>query len=158
MVKKGEKKATEKEVVKEPKIKLEDIFDFDLVGHNKPQMQELKSYYTKVKRGIKHAKGKVCLLTLKEFWANCLGHTNREDVDITKVGMTNPELVKQIKANKLRRKFALPLIDVTRKKSLGTGRALACHLAGIKKVPVFICGEPEEMEAFIQEKSFKEYK
>ena len=128
-------KATPKEkVATKVKFQLKDIFNYSIVGSNNPIEQQLKCYYTKCMRGIKNTKGKIVEMDATLFLKN---------IGNTKEAIRNPYFPPNVK-------YALPYIDVTRKKSRGAGRVRLCLENGITKVPVFVCGLDNDVSEWLK--------
>ncbi len=122
-----------KVVKKEKKPDLKDLFDFTKAGFSKPNMQRLKTYYTRVIAGVMNAKGKIVLMNPEEALDNCY-HAGLKGWK-KKAKSYNDAVFFEKKY-----KEALPVIDITRKITLGTSRMVICYNHGLK-VPVLVVGE-----------------
>ncbi len=110
------------------------IFNYDIAGYSKPNMQILKDHYTKIMKGKLPVQSRVVLIAPEKFLKNCYAKT-----DITK-----EELRHKIDLDNLKPRYALPYIDLRREKALGRGRVLACYKAGVVKIPVLVVGSSQE--------------
>ena len=129
---------------------IKDLFDFTIAGYTKPNMW-VKKYYTSVLHGRQVNRGtesRVVIMDGKDFLKNSFSKTNvlKEKIR-TKASLK--DLVKK-------RKFALPYIDITRKKGFGRGRVLMCLKNDVKEVPVLLVGTPKgEIDKWLKGKKIK---
>ncbi|HEC63744.1 MAG TPA: hypothetical protein ENI23_00455 [bacterium] len=129
------------------KSKVEELFDFTIAGSSKPNMQAIKPYYTNVLNGKKRLTYQIVLMKPADFIKNSY---RVFDVKIEKVK------VKDI--SNMPRKFALPWIDITRKKSLGQGRAFACLKSKIEEIPVLVVAKTDkELKDWIKKTKVKKW-
>jgi len=138
---------------KKPKYDITKLFDFTIAGYTKPNMQSTKPYYTRVLHGKKNAYGKVYLMSPKDFLLNSYAIT---DIMNEEIRNPNADL-----SNPTKPRWALPWVDIARKKGFGRGRALVCHHFKIKAIPVLMVGWGEEqIKEWLKEKkiSAKAYK
>lgn len=145
--------AKAKEVKKAKKVELEDIFDYEVVGYTKPNMQSTKPYYTQALKGNKALKGRVVIINAKTILGLALkimGFKEKDyDFGIGKVWR------KEVFDCPLR-KFSLPFIDVTNKVSGGIKPIQTCIDEGVDRVPVFICGiSKKEVDKWIEKNGLK---
>jgi len=52
--------------------------------------------------------------------------------------------------------WALPYVDLRRKKALGRGRALVCYKEGVELIPVLVVGNSEaDIDAYVEQTAKK---
>jgi len=112
------------------------LFDFTIAGYTKPNMQSTKPFYTKVLHNKTNAYGKVYLMNPKTFLLNSYPTT---DIMKEPLRNVNANLIKPVKP-----RWALPWVDINRRKGFGRGRALVCHHFKIPRIPVLVVGTGEE--------------
>ena len=118
---------------------INDLFNFDIVGYTKPNMQMLKDNYTKIMKGKKRGCNRVVMTAPDMFLKNCYAKS-----DILKESIRR-------KGDIGKPKWALPYIDLRREKALGRGRALVCHKEGVESIPVLVVGRSEsDIDAYIK--------